>query len=479
MYEFRTQPWEHQKACLRASWKREGFARLMEMGTGKSKVAVDEASLYYEEKLIDAWVVIPPKGVYENWTRKEIPEHMPQRVLDKALIVRWGAAGGRVQAALLSEALRPRDGLVVLVMNVEALSSPGAARDYLEAFLKAHRCLVDIDESTKIKNPSAKRTKALVRLGALAEYRRINTGSPVTRSPLDLYAQFEFLGPGLLGSRSFYAFRSRYAVLQDRFFGGRRVAEVVGYQNLDLLTEKMRAHSFRVTKEECLDLPPKIYETRDVELTPEQKRLYEEIRDYALTTLENGEMVSAQAVIVQIIRLHQIVCGFVGNDDGDVRDIPSRRIEVLEDVLEETDGKVVVWCRYRRAIDQIVGTLSRSFGPENVAQFHGGNVSERNEEAQRFLTDPACRYMVATQAAGGYGNTWTAANTEIYFANDYDLELRLQSEDRLHRAGQHKPVTIIDLVARGTVDEKILAALRNKLNLAAQVVGDGYREWLT
>lgn len=490
-YEFETQPWEHQLTALRLAWKRPGFAYLMEMGVGKSKVAIDEAGMLYENGLVSGWVIMAPKGVYRNWTRPggELDTHLPARIRERARVVVWEAGGGsKENQRALERALRPHDGLTVLVMNTEAVQTPGKARVYLAAFLRAHVCKWDLDEATFIKNPSAARTKFILETAPLAAYRRIMTGSPVTRSPLDVYSLFEFIKPGCLGHRNFYSFRARYAIvkttnftpraLRDQGKRHRDVKVVVGYRNLEELSARIRDHSYRVTKEECLDLPPKIYTRRDVDLTLEQIKIYDEIRDEALAMLSDEEFVSTDNVLGQLLRLQQIVCGFVKDDDGTEHVIPSNRVDQCLEAVDEVDGKVIIWSRFRRNIADLATALGERYGPDSVAQYHGGNVKTRQEDVDRFLNDDACRFMLSNQQAGGYGNTWIVANTVVYFSNDFDLERRMQSEDRAHRGGQTQKVTYVDLVASGTVDEKIVTALRKKIDIASTVLQESPREWL-
>lgn len=485
-YEFKTQPWEHQIKALRLSWGKRGFAYLMEMGTGKSKVAVDEASMYFEQGLIDGWVVMAPKGVYENWIRLEIPTHMPERVRERTDVVVWRAGGGAAKNQRLLEDALDEDPsrLTTLVMNVEALSTPGRAREYLEQFLLAHRCMMHLDESTTIKNYTSARAKAAMDLGSLARYRRIMTGSPVTKGPLDLFSQFQFLEPGILGVRSFYAFRARYAVMQQKSFGGRKFSVVVGYRNVDDLAERIAPHSFRVTKDQCLDLPPKIYTTRDVELTKEQTAAYVSLRDDALAVFgDEGSLMTTTMVITQLLRLQQLICGYAIDDDGDEHEVPSNRVDDLMAAVAEMDGKVIIWSRFRANITSIDTALRAEYGANSTAEYHGGNVATREQDVVRFKTDPACRFMLSNQQSGGYGNTWTVATFVIYFSNDFSYERRIQSEDRPHRAGQTKSVTYVDLIARlpdgsPTIDGKIVDTLRRNMDVAASITGDGYREWI-
>ncbi len=481
-YEFKTRPYNHQREALRQARGRRAYAYFMEMGTGKSKVAIDEAGLLYCEGEINAVLILAPKGVYMNWINSEIPTHMPDDIRDAARIVHWLPGGGsKAHQRLLADLLEPRPGLRVLVMNTEALSSGKKAYNFADRFLRGSRNVaMYVDESTFIKNPQSNRTQSVCKLGLMAKYRRIMTGSPVTRSPLDLYSQFEFLQEGILGSRSYYAFRARFAVMQQKDFGGRKVQIVVGYKNTEELTERVSQHSYRVTKNECLDLPEKIYTRRDVEMTDEQSSLYAQMREFAFAELGDGDeqFVSASAVITQILRLHQISCGHVTDENGVVHSVKNNRVSTLMDVVSETDGKVIIWARYRHDIREITAELRRVYGDEAVAEYHGGNGKTRQDDADRFINDPACLFMVSNQQTGGYGNTWVVANTVVYYSNDYDLEKRLQSEDRAHRSGQTRSVTYVDLVCPGTVDERILKALRNKINISDAIMGDGYRDWL-
>lgn len=476
MYEFKTRPYDHQKTALKCSRDRAFYAYLMEMGTGKTKVAIDEMGVYHSEGKIDCAIVIAPKGVYMNWVRNEIPVHLgiPHEV------VYWVSGGGnKNHQAALKKALQPRsDVLRILVVNIEALSTAGKARRYVRMFAESGRCYAAVDESTTIKNHSANRTKAVIEIGSLCTYRRIMTGSPVTKSPLDLYSQFEFLSPGALGSRSFYAFRARYAVMQQKVFGGRKVQIVVGHRNLEDLTDRLQRHSFRVRKEECLDLPEKVYTSRDVELTEEQQRVYREMSSEAFAELSGGGFASAASAITMILRLHQITCGHVVDADGSMNSLSTNRISVLMDVLSETQNDVIIWANYRDDIRRIREAIHKEYGEESLAEFHGGNTDTRVGDADRFINSSECRFMLSNQQSGAYGNTWVNAKTVVYYSNNFDLEKRLQSEDRAHRSGQTDNVTYVDLIARGTVDERIVRALRNKIDIASTILGEEPQDWL-
>lgn len=227
-----------------------------------------------------------------------------------------------------------------------------------------------------------------------------------------------------------------------------------------------------------MDLPPKVFIPRDVDLTPEQIRIYDQIKGEALAMLGSEAFVSTPSVITQLLRLQQVICGHVVDDDGNVHDIPTNRLAALMETVEETDGKVIIWSRFRRDIESIAQALGKEYGHGSVAQFHGGNVKTRQDDVNRFINDPSCRFMISNAQSGGRGNTWIVANTVVYYSNDFDLENRVQSEDRAHRGGQTKSVTYVDLIARGTVDERIVKALRSKMDVAAAVTGDDLKEWL-
>ena len=253
-YKFKTKPYAHQLKALEMSWNKEVFAYFMEMGTGKSKVLIDNISMLYDKGKINGALIIAPKGVYKNWYDSEIPEHMVKHINKKVIL--WQALINQKQQDRLDTLFKSEVDLHILIMNVEALSTK-KGKIFAEKFINCHNVLMAIDESTTIKNPSAKRNKSIVSLGVNAKYRRILTGSPVTKSPLDLYKQCEFLDPWLLGHNSYYTFRTRYAIMKTANFNGRSVQIVVGYKHLDELADKLKPFSYRVLKDECLDLPKK------------------------------------------------------------------------------------------------------------------------------------------------------------------------------------------------------------------------------
>ena len=316
--------------------------------------------------------------------------------------------------------------------------------------------------------------KNILKLRQMAKYRRIMTGAPVTKSPLDLFSQLQFLDPWLLDQQSYYSFRARYAVVVQRNVGSHSFQHVVKYQRLDELQGKIKSFSTRILKSECLDLPEKLYTKRTVAMTMEQMKAYTEMKKAAMTFLENEKMMTAATVLTQLIRLHQITCGHVKTDEGEVMPIKNNRIQELLNVLEETNGKVIIWAVYRYDIQTIEKAIGDIYGKGSVASYYGDTKDvDRQHIVDRFQdSDSSLRFFVGNPKTGGYGLTLTASHTVIYYSNDYSLEVRMQSEDRAHRISQTSKVTYVDLIAEGTVDERIVKALNNKIDLASQVMGE-------
>jgi len=475
-YKFKTKPYDHQIKALKKSVDKKNYAYFMEMGTGKSKVLVDNMAMLYDKGKINGALIIAPKGVYNNWFTGEIPTHLASHIKPKMVL--WTATISKTKQKEYDSLFETGYDLHILIMNVESFSTD-KGRLFAGKFLRAHRALMTIDESTTIKNPTAKRTKAIVALGKEAYYKRILTGSPVTKSPLDLFSQCNFLSDELLESGSYYSFKNRYAVMKTHNFGGRRVQLVHSYQRLDELASILKGFSYRVLKEECLDLPDKIYIKREVELSKEQLQAYSTMKSAALATLK-GKMATAPHVLTQMMRLHQITCGHLKNDDGTTTEIKSNRMTELMNLLDETEGKVIIWGNYIYDIENLVKAVGKEYGADSVVQYYGATSQDDRAKAIKKFQDPdsKVRFFIGNPQTAGYGITLTAASTVVYFSNGYDLEKRLQSEDRAHRIGQNKSVTYVDFIAPKTVDEKIVKALRNKIDIASQVMGEDLKAWI-
>lgn len=485
-FRFKTKPYEHQKEALIQGADRDVFAYFMEMGTGKSKVIADTIAYLYDEGKINAAFVVGNKGSYRSWVSSHIPDHLPDHV--RYYLTYWDSGASKELRATYDELFEVTNDLKIFVMNVEALSlTKGRAIELARNFLLTHEGIMVMDESTAIKNKGANRTKNVIKLGKNVTYKRILTGEPVTKSPMDLWSQSEFLSPSLLGHTSFFAFQSHYADLElkeGRGAGGKkyRYTAVKGYKHLDELQNIVKSFSYRVKKEDCLDLPPKVYETYDVELTDEQVDIYKALLRKSIAELSEGtQVVTTPLIITKLLRLHQVTCGFVTSDDGEIHELKNNRLDSLLELLDEMDGKIIIWATYRHDLASIISRLASEFGPDSTVGYYGAtSADDRALAVERFQNDSSCRFFVGNPSVGGFGITLTAASAVVYYSNSYNLEHRLQSEDRAHRIGQTKTVTYVDLVVRKTVDEKILQALKEKRNLAAEVLGDliTFEEWL-
>ena len=298
---------------------------------------------------------------------------------------------------------------------------------------------------------------------------------------MDLWSQMDFLDPEILGQQSFYAFRTRYAVVitANAAGGTHKYQKIVKFKNLAQLGQLVSPHSYRILKKDCLDLPEKTFTKREIELTDEQKTAYQDMKTNAMTILK-GESLTAVNVLTQLMRLHQITCGHMKTDGGDTLNLKNNRLDELMQILAETSGKAIIWANYIHDILNIEAAIKKEYGPTSYCTYYGATKAE---DRQRCIYDfqnskNDCRFFIGNTQTGGYGITLTAASTVIYYSNNYDLEKRIQSEDRAHRIGQVNPVLYIDLVSKGTVDEKIIKALRNKVNIAKEISGEELSKWI-
>ena len=442
---------------------------------GKLKVLIDNVSMLYDKGKINGFLLIAPKGVYKNWYDSEIPIHMVDHIEKKMVL--WQANITKSQQKKLDTLFEPGEDLHILIMNVDAFSTSKGV-EFAAKFLRCHRTMMAVDESTTIKNPDAKRSKHICSLGQYAKYKRILTGSPVTKSPLDLYKQCEFLGEGLLDFTSYYAFRTRYAILKTMNFGSHSAKVPVGYKNLQELSDKIALFSDRVLKEDCLDLPAYTYQKRIIQLSKEQQKIYDQMKNVALAQMD-GKLMTTSTALVQLMRLQQITCGHFKADDGTIKFIKNDRISTLLDILEEVEGKAIIWAHWRQDIDAIVKALEKEYPGETVT-YYGSTSTEGRAAAIKQIQDPKSkvRFLVGTPQTGGYGITLTEANVMIYYSNGYDLEKRTQSEARINRIGQKRKMTYIDLICEKTVDERIVKALRKKINIASEVMGEELKKWI-
>ena len=475
-FKYKTKPYAHQEDALQRSYNKKNYAYFMEMGCGKSKVLIDNIYWLWQQKEIDTAIIVAPKGVYMNWKNSELPIHLPDDI--DADIYLWKANPTINEKKKLSEGAIKRDKFRILLMNVESFVTKKAPV-FLESFTHRSEFMLAIDESTTIKNVKAKRTKAIMKFGETAKYKRILTGSPITQSPLDLYSQCAFLNKRLLGYDSYWSFQGRFAIIKQQRMGSMSFNQVVGYKNLEELTQKLKLFAHRTTKKEALDLPDKIYTTRQVDLTSTQREHYTSMKKTSVVFLEDGGMVTAPEVMTRLLRLQQLLCGYLVDDDGETIELANNRIKVMMEVIEEMDGKVIIWSRFRYDIRKIKKELCKAYGSGSVVTYYGDTSQEDRDSAiHNFQTNPETRFFVSNAQTGGRGITLTAASNVIYYSNDFNLESRKQSEDRCHRIGQHKPVLYVDLVCPNTVDVHIVKSLLQKDKIANKTLGEEVLEWL-
>jgi len=383
-YKFKTKPYEHQLKALEMSCNRETFAYFMEMGTGKTKVLIDNMAMLYDKGKIDGALIIAPKGVIGTWHNQELPAHLVDHI--ENVTVLWQANITKSQSRKLGTLFKTGEELHILIMNVEAFSTQKGSQ-FAQKFMLAHKTLMVIDESTTIKNPKAKRTKNILQLADRSQYRRILTGSPVTKNPLDLFTQCYFLDPYHLDHQSYYSFRTRYAIMKTAYIAGRSIQLVAGFKHLDELAEKLKPFSYRVLKQDCLDLPDKIYMKRVISLTEEQQKVYKQMREEALATL-NGKTVTTMIALTQLMRLHQITCGHFVADDGTTQKIKSNRLNELMDILDEVEGKAIIWAHYQYDVKSIVKEITKVHGPGSVVDYYGLTPQDqRDKNRDAFQND--------------------------------------------------------------------------------------------
>lgn len=454
-WEPRYPPFKHQQQALDAAYRKKVFAFLMDMGTGKTKTLIDEMAELVSLGELDRALIVAPNGVHRQWVEEQMIEHWPQALPYEALAI---ITGKKFDPQPLKRPWCPHT-MTLVAVNIEALQNIPLSRQ-LEEFMLRGRALMAVDESQKIKNPQAARSKNCVRLGRHAEYRRILTGSPMAKGVEDYYSQFLFLDRDILGINSMAGFKRQYCNM-----GGFEGRQIVGYRNTEQLHRLIAPHSFRVEKSEVLDLPPKMYSKRVIETTPEQKAAYREIKRELEIQLSDGTILQAEAM-VQMLRLQQVACGYLPREDGTWEDYGSHlRLEALDELVQGARGKVVIWCRFRRDIDLIM----EKFGKIAVRYDGAVNSADRELAKAAFMDKhSSVKLFVSNAQAGGAGlNLAGLADTVVYYSNSFSSLDRWQSEDRTHRIGTRGTVTYYDLVARGTIDSYILANLRRKKDISS------------
>jgi hypothetical protein len=535
VYKPRHKNYNHQtKAQQRIDGSPFFFALLMAMRTGKTKVIIDNYGRYQLNNKCDDLLVVAPAGSYRTWPA-EIEEHGSEQLNRDLAVHLWDAGSSSQRAQRMQAAFMENRGPRALIIDIEALSGVERARELCIQFLdQSRKAMVTIDESTVIKNPESSRGAFVIdKLRPLATYRRIMSGLPTPNSPLDLFSQFYFLNPEILGW-SYANYKAYYADIQDicmvpngllvskmeramqrmppsqRSADGKKymingigfveprdlgrthllaelkrmkvyvqqVPVIKGYRHEDELNKLIQPYSYRVKLGDTYDLPPKVYMKREIKLHKEQARVYKELKLQSMAELEMEAFVTPNMVLTRLLRMHQVLCGHVKDDSGVMHEIPEYRTAEIMEILSEYDGKAIIWCSYDYNVRGMAAAIAKEYGADSVARFWGGNRDTREDEEAKFKKTAKCRFMVSTPSAGGRSRTWSVASLLIYLSSTNNLEHRSQSEERGDAVGKYDPITCIDCIAPDTVDVKIIESLRKKIDMAAVITGDNWRQWL-
>jgi SNF2 family DNA or RNA helicase len=520
---FKTEPYDHQRKVFNEVKNRVEYGLFWEMGLGKTKTSLDVLAWKYSNKKVDAALVITLKGVHENWVSEEIPTHL---AVEHYAAKYW--EGHRVEGGMKGFMLEK--GLLIATINFDSIATKKGSA-FIRRFLSERKVMLIIDESHSVKTPKAQRTKATIKIARQCVSRFILTGTPITDNPLDLWAQFEVLDPDIF-PQPFWPFKARYAILKEmegmrkpQYFTNRAgkkepkmvqelVADpkagyernpitgemepkmvptgkmiqamkpgpmlVVGYKNTDELKQRIKPHSSRLRKEDCLDLPEKVYKQEAFELSPDQQKIWKGLAKERVMDTKFG-FIDGSSPLKLMIRLSQIACGFIKVEDEEdyISMGKNPRIQALINILEQCRGSAIIWSSHRFSIDEIAATIKEGWGADSVVVYDGRTKSDDRREAINLFQNEKSRWFVGNPQAGGTGITLTAARDVIYYNNNFKLVERLQSEDRAHRIGQRFSVNYTDIIANGTNDKKIMKALRNKFDVASEITDDGINKWLT
>jgi SNF2 family DNA or RNA helicase len=465
-YEFKTEPRKKQMEALNKVYGNKAIALYMDMRTGKTKVVIDLACAMRMQGYADRMLVICPLSIRNNWLR-EFKIHAPFEV-DVHLL-------DTSHPKKFDNWYFTKHDFKCLIIGVESLAA-GSAFRFAERFLMSStKAIMAVDESSKIKNHTAIRAQNCVKLGRLCETRIAMTGTPIANGPMDVFMQFEFLDPNIIGLGDFYSFRNRYAVM-----GGYEDKQIIGYNHLDELTEIIEPFVFQVRKDEVFpDAPKKIYVRREIKLSKEQRRLYDQVKKSQMIQTDNKFLI-IQNTLDKMLRLQEITGGIVSYSVAEEEmqekgqkyyreyiEGPNPKLEELLFCVEENPGSTIIWCAYKEEIQLVKKALVIAYGEDQVVELHGDvDEATRDLNVNVLFQGKKARFMVANAATGGMGLTMSAAAVEIYYSNTFNYIDREQSEERAFGPDKPNGTVIIDILAEGTVDEHILNALVDKKNIS-------------
>lgn len=441
-----------------------GFC-LNEMGCGKTLTAISIMGAAYEMGAIEKVLVVAPTSVCSVW-----PRDLAEAAEFKHKVnVLFGDKKHRLQEL---EALKsfPFKALKVAVINYESAWREGI----FEALMDWAPDMIIADESQRIKTHDAQQSKAMHKLGDIAKYKLILSGTPVQNNAIDIFSQYRFLDPTVFGT-NFYAFRSRYAIM-----GGFNQKQIIGYKDLDQLIKKEHSVAYRVTKEEALDLPEQTFLTRYIQLEGKEKQLYDQIKRDSFAELESGGQITAPTVLTKLLRLQQFTGGFIQADGNTKPELVFKgKLNALEDILDDyvidAGKKLVIFCRFRPEIDLIQKLLEKK--KIRYCSIYGDiKIDDRGGIVKDFQENPATKVILCQIDTAGLGITLTAADTCVYYSVNFNYAAYSQSLARIHRIGQRNTCTYIHLTVEKTIDETVLKALAKKEDLAKTVV-DTWRDY--
>lgn len=505
----RPAPWSHQAKLRHALADMRAAAIFWEQRVGKTRPTIENAGDLFARGEIDSMIVLAPNGVHRNWVTDELPAwaDFPYEA------VTWRAArAGTKTFKEEIEGLLKTPKLAVLAINVEALPLD-ATKAYLARFLASRKVMAVADEAQVLKTPGARRTKVAVRVGARAAYRRILSGTPNPESPFELYSQFGFLDPAILGFSNYHAFCRRHAEFETGYGAHGSYQKVVtnddgtkAYRRLDELERKIAPHTFRLRRDQCGDLPPVTFQKRYFQLAKAQLDAIQGIKDEHFHELASGEKVGGAVVLTRMVRMQQIAsnilvplreaqrheeCGGTGCVDCDglglivpeagpakqlVPDDDDPRLAALLEELRTAAMPVIVWSRWTQDVERVHRKLT-SMGLRG-GMYYGPTPDDERDRIKRAFRARELDFMSGNHAAGGRGQDFSAALTTIFYANYFALEPRLQGQDRMINLGDPRPKSVVDLVAEASPDEDIIPALRSKRSLSALVLGDPDGKWI-
>jgi SNF2 family DNA or RNA helicase len=463
--KYKIKPWGHQLTGIQKALEQRDFAFFFEMGAGKTCTTINTLRhRYAEQKRIMRTLVLCPVVVCENW-RREFYAH--SQIGHQVLILK----GSETKRKKLFEEKKDARPSHIFITNFEALQMKGL----MQEILKWQPEILVVDESQRLKTYNGTRSQMAQIIARQTAHNYILSGSPITNSPMDIFGQYLILDRGATFGSNFIQFRSKYFYDENAGMPSQRhFPDWQLHEEMDeVFHRRIYKKAMRVMKSECLDLPPLVRMEIDVELSPEQERHYKEMREQFITFL-NDESCSASVAIVKALRLQQIVSGYIKLDNGEevkIKDNP--RINALDEMLTDLPKheKCIIWANFSENYGQISGLLTKR--KEKFVELHGlVKTNDRQKNIDAFQNDPSVKYILANKAAGGVGINLTAAAYSTTYSRNFSLEQDIQADARNHRGGSeiHKKITRMDLVARNTIDEIILQALKNKMDMAERIL---------